>query len=71
MLKIDFYGNGSKRYIKFLKHKLDEYQLDKIVTLNNYDTNIYKKLNIYDIGCTCSKAEGFGRVTVEYMLSGL
>lgn len=40
-------------------------------TLNNYDANIYKKLNIYDIGCTCSKAEGFGRVTVEYMLSGL
>ena len=71
MLKIDFYGNGSKRYIRFLKHKLDKYQLNKIVTLNNYDANIYKKLNIYDIGCTCSKAEGFGRVTVEYMLSGL
>ena len=44
MLKIDFYGNGSKRYIRFLKHKLDKYQLNKIVTLNNYDANIYKKI---------------------------
>lgn len=39
--------------------------------MKNYDENIREKLCEYDVGINCSFAEGFGRVTVEYMAAGL
>lgn len=68
---VDMYGSGSKHYIKSLQQLVSKYDLDSIVNINNYDPKISKKLPLYDIGLTCSADEGFGRVTVEYMLSGL
>ena len=70
-LKIDFYGNGAEEYIRFLKKRVAQYGLAEVMTLFSYQQDIWKKVPEYDVGLTCSKAEGFGRVTVEYMMSGL
>lgn len=66
---IDFYGNGSRKYIDSLK----KYCLINgmtSVSFNQY-SNMNDILGLYDIGVNCSKNEGFGRATVEYMATGL
>ena len=40
-----------------------------MVYLKGYSNNI--NIQNYDIGIICSKSEGFGRVTVEYMMNEL
>ena len=69
-LIIDFFGNGEKKYIEFLRKKAEK---NNLIGLNfyGYDSDIYSKLSLYDFGFNCSNCEGFGRITVEYMLSGL
>ena len=69
-VQVDIIGEGYKDYL---------YQINKIIKNNHLDNihyvgyhqNIPEKLSEYDVGVICSKAEGFGRVTVEYMLAGL
>lgn len=70
-IKMDFFGNGKDSYINYLKNKIVKYNMSEQVTLFHYDSNIWKKVPDYQIGFNCSMAEGFGRVTVEYMMSGL
>ena len=70
-LQVDFYGNGDPKYIEAINRFINENQLGDFVNLFNYDTNIYSKLHDYHIGVNCSINEGFGRVTVEYMMAGL
>ncbi len=68
-LIVDFYGDGSKSYIKTLKKYCKH---NKFNFVNFYS---YRKMNDileqYDVGVNCSKNEGFGRTTVEYMATGL
>lgn len=68
---VDMYGKGKKDYILSLKKIIHQNNLGGVVNLNDYDPEVYKKLSRYDIGLNCSKAEGFGRVTVEYMMAEL
>lgn len=70
-ISIDFFGNGDKKFKKKLIDRVKSYGLDDTIKFNDYDKKIYKRIPQYDVGLTCSNAEGFGRVTVEYMLSGL
>lgn len=69
--EIDFYGNGAEAYIKYLKIKIDQNGLSDVMKLHSYQQDIWKKISQYDVGLTCSHVEGFGRVTVEYMMAGL
>ena len=46
-VQVDFYGNGEKRYIEYLKEIVEKNDLKK-VTINNYDPDIYRKLSNYD-----------------------
>lgn len=69
-IQVDFYGNGNKSYVEYLENKVKKYNLTN-VSLYGYDPNIYDKLNEYNVGINCSKAEGFGRITIEYMLAGI
>lgn len=69
-IQVDFYGNGNKSYVEYLENKVKKYNLTNL-NLYGYDSNIYDKLDEYNVGINCSKAEGFGRITVEYMLSGV
>ena len=68
---IDFYGNGSKTLKQQLINTAQKNNLDSFCTFYDYDPNIYKLIGKYHVGVNCSKFEGFGRVTVEYMMAGL
>lgn len=68
---VDIFGTGDESYLNFLKDLVDNYNLTERITFKGFSTELIKKLSNYDIGVVCSRAEGFGRVTVEYMLSGL
>lgn len=70
-VSMDIIGDGSKYYVKKLKRKIAQYKLVDQVKFIGYQEEILSKLTQYDIGLMCSKDEAFGRVTVEYMMSGL
>ena len=70
-ISISFFGTGDKAYIEQLQNRIDELGLQKKIAFEGYCENIYELLSDYDIGIVASKAEGFGRVTVEYMLSAM
>ncbi|MBT8940309.1 hypothetical protein BTI77_07490 [Lactobacillus delbrueckii subsp. bulgaricus] len=70
-IKLDFFGNGDTNYMEYLKEKVLKRGLASVVSINEYDPDIWNKSKNYDAGLTCSNAEGFGRVTVEYMMAGL
>lgn len=68
---LDIIGDGSRSYVNKLKRKIIKYGLEKLVNFRGYQKNISNLLSQYDIGLMCSKDEGFGRVTAEYMMSGI
>lgn len=68
---IDIIGGGSAAYIKKLNAMIKKYELTSIVRFLGYQEKIWKDVCNYDCGLMCSKSEGFGRVTIEYMMAGL
>ena len=70
-ISLDIIGDGAKAYIKKLKKKIYGYGLQDLIAFKGYLKNPGEQLYQYDIGLMCSKDEGFGRVTVEYMMAGL
>ena len=70
-ISLDIIGDGSRSYVKKLKRKIIQYGLDELINFRGYQKNISNMLAQYDIGLMCSKDEGFGRVTAEYMMSGV
>lgn len=68
---VHFFGDGPKKYKYKLICLIKKNNLEDCCRIFDYDPNIYRKLSRYHIGVNCSKAEGFGRVTVEYMMAGL
>lgn len=70
-IRVDIYGEGLKSYLAFLMGKIREYGLEEQISLRGYCDCLEKKLPDYDVGMMCSLSEGFGLVTVEYMMSQL
>lgn len=71
-ITLDIYGtNVSENYYKTIIEYIAQHKLAENIRLKGFINNISNVLCNYDIGVVCSKAEGFGLVTVEYMLSGL
>lgn len=68
---VDFYGNGEQSYVNYVREIAQPLISKGVVRINSYDPDISSKLCDYDVGINCSKGEGFGRVTVEYMMAGL
>ncbi|MCL2718587.1 MAG: glycosyltransferase family 4 protein [Lachnospiraceae bacterium] len=68
---LDLLGESYLDYKKLLIKRIKELNLEKQVHLIGYQKNIPDILSNYDIGVTCSKSEGFGRISIEYMLAGL
>lgn len=68
---IDIIGDGSETYIKKLKEMIKDYDLSSVVRFRGYQKEVWKNICSYDCGLMCSKSEGFGRVTAEYMMAGL
>ncbi|MCM1155767.1 MAG: glycosyltransferase family 4 protein [Ruminococcus flavefaciens] len=71
-ITLDIVGEGrSKVYIKKLIKMVEEYGLSSSVKFLGYKKDFEKNISNYDCGMMCSKSEGFGRVTLEYMMAGL
>ncbi len=69
---VDFYGGAcADGYYQALEDDIRNYDLEKCVHMNGYRSDVRQLIGEYDIGVVCSKAEGFGLVTVEYMLANL
>lgn len=63
-------GNGEERYQNKLKKKIEKSGLSQ-VKMTGYMSDVQEFLNTMDIGIIASEYEGFGLVTVEYMLHGM
>ena len=68
---LDFIGDGSSKYVNQLKNEIKKNKIEENIRFLGYRTDVFQLLLDYDIGLTCSKDEGFGRVTAEYMMAGL
>ncbi len=64
-------GWTDPRYVERLKKIIESYKLEEQVSFLDARNDIYKVLKDYDVGLTCSRSEGFGRVTAEYLYAGL
>lgn len=70
-IKLDVYGNYDNEYGRLVQQKVESKKLDSIISFKGFSRNVRDTLENYDVGFVCSKAEGFGRVTIEFMLSEL
>lgn len=70
-LHIDFIGEAYKDYRKELCRKIISQGLEENISFLGYVKNVNEKLKSYDIGINASRSEGFGLITVEYMMSEL
>ena len=70
-ITFDIIGGGDDLYIRKIERLIKDENVQDNVRLLGYKTNVTAMLSSYDIGLMCSRAEGFGRVTAEYMMSGL
>lgn len=70
-IQVDFYGDGREDYIYYLKKLAQTLGVLEYIEFKGYVNDISSVLQHYNLGIVCSRSEGFGRVTVEYLLSGL
>lgn len=68
---LDIIGWSSEEYINKLKQRIEELKLTQQISFLGARSDVYQLLQNYHVGLTCSKSEGFGRVTAEYMHAGL
>lgn len=68
---LDIVGWGDSEYIAEIKAKVRKYQLKDNIQFLGVKQSIHPILCNYQIGLMCSRSEGFGRVTAEYMFAGL
>ena len=70
-IALDIYGDGNSKYVNELKQKVIQYGLSEKISFVGYKANANELVYMYDCGLMCSTTEGFGRVTVEYMMAGI
>ena len=63
-------GKGQEEYVDYLKEKVISARMEQYVDFSGYRTDVETFYREADITFICSKAEAFGRVTVEAMLGG-
>lgn len=69
--RLDVIGGITETYKLKLSEPLKKCGIESQVRFLGACNDVYDRLKDYHIGLMCSKAEGFGRVTVEYMHAGL
>lgn len=68
---LDMYGWADKEYLDEIKARCVELGISNQVNYCGVINSAFDVLHNYHVGLMCSKSEGFGRVTAEYMLAGL
>ena len=69
--KFHFYGEKDRKTFLHIRNKINENNLDDIISFHDFSSNIFSVLVDMDIGIQPSHSEGFSRVTAEYMAAGL
>lgn len=69
-ISLTIIGNGDGAYINYLIKLILMNGLSEIVSIISYVENPFNYINKADVLLTCSKCEGFGRVTIEAMKAG-
>lgn len=64
-IRLDFFGTGES--VEKLRNLVKRMKMDDYISFKGFSCNIDDELNNYEVGLTLSKAEAFGRATVEYM----
>lgn len=70
-ITVDFIGWDDPQYTKQLKDRIEKAGLKNSFRFVGAVPNATKLLGNYHIGLMCSRSEGFGRVTAEYMAAKL
>lgn len=73
-IHLDIYGTATKMYQGYyeaLLVSIDRLSLNSVITFKGFASNVPEVLQKYDVAIMSSKAEAFGRTTVEYMFAGL
>jgi len=68
---LDIIGWNDPAYLEYLNLLIYSLQLKDHVRLLGNRNDVGQLLSNYHIGLMCSKCEGFGRVTAEYLYAGL
>ena len=63
-------GDGKEGYCERLQRKIQQAGLSQ-VKMTGYRADVHELLDTMDVGLIASEYEGFGLVTVEYMLHGM
>lgn len=66
-VRLDIVGWEDPAYRARIERRSQELGVSEFVRFLGARSDVYKILQNYDVGLTCSRAEGFGRVTAEYM----
>lgn len=64
---LDVAGWGGRKYIEEMKKYAEERGYESQIHFLGSINDVHKRLGNYQVGLMCSRAEGFGRVTAEYM----
>jgi glycosyltransferase involved in cell wall biosynthesis len=70
-ITLDIIGQPHADYLRRLKRIAKDGGIEAQVSFLGERKDVYDRLQDYHIGFMCSRAEAFGRVTVEYMHAGL
>lgn len=70
-VRLDIVGDGASNYVKRIKRLVTKLHLEEHIRFLGYRENFSSRLPMYDCGIMCSRCEGFGLVTIEYMMAGL
>lgn len=70
-ITVDIIGSGNQSYIRRMKEMIKKNKLTSSIHFLGYHEEAWKNICSYTCGLMCSKSEGFGRVTAEYMMAGL
>lgn len=68
---LDIVGDGLSGYVKRIRQLARRLGVDGQVRFLGYQKNFRIRPGQYDCGIICSRSEGFGRVTVEYLMADL
>ena len=68
---LDIIGWYSKSYVDYINLIISKYKIQKNISILGPKDNVRSLYCNYQIGLMCSRNEGFGLVTAEYMHAGL
>lgn len=69
--KMNFIGSGDSDYYQSFLHYIKDNDLSSYIDLWGFQEHVEAILPQMDVGIVSSRMEGFGRVTVEFMMSGI